>query len=124
VKTVLIVEDEPGITGVLTELLEDEGYRVVTAANGEEGLLRLADTKPDVVVLDFMMPLLDGPGMARKMRSDPAYANIPIIMMSAVGEYPVRERFAGYVAFLAKPFRMPALIEAVTRAIAGRGPED
>jgi CheY-like chemotaxis protein len=118
VKTVLIVEDEPGISTLLTAALEDEGYRVVAAANGEEGLARLAETRPDVVVLDYMMPLLDGPSMARKMRRDPTFKDIPIVMMSAVGEGPVRERFDGYTGFLQKPFPIPALVRAVAQATA------
>jgi CheY-like chemotaxis protein len=84
---------------------------------------RLAENKPDLVVLDFMMPLLDGPGMARAMRAEPAYAEIPIIMMSAVAEPAIRERFDGYAAFFRKPFRIPALLETVAEISARQNGE-
>jgi CheY-like chemotaxis protein len=117
VQTILVVDDEFGATEVVTTALEDEGYRVLNAANGRHGLERLAEGPVDLAVIDFMMPLLDGVGMARAMRENPTYAHIPIIMMSAVGESLVRERFDGYAAFLRKPFRITALIDVVRRVL-------
>ncbi len=72
----------------------------------------------DLVVIDFMMPLLDGAAMGRTMRSDPDLRNIPIIMTRAVAEAVVRERFDGYSAFLRKPFRIAALTDTVRRILA------
>lgn len=112
-RTILIVDDEFGSTDVLAAALEDEGYRVFTAPNGKRGLERLAENKPDLVLLDFMMPLMNGAQMAAAMRKDPAYRDIPIIMMSAVTEPAVRERFSDYRAFLRKPFSMAALLQAI-----------
>ena len=103
-RTILIVDDEFGVANVLAAALADEGYRVFVAANGRQGLDRLSENKPDLVVLDFMMPLLDGAGMARAMRADPAFADIPIIMMSALAEPAIRERFDGYAVFFASRF--------------------
>ena len=117
-QTILVVDDEFGAIEVVTTALEDEGYRVLSAANGRHGLERLSEGTVDLVVIDFMMPLLDGTAMARAMREDPVHRNIPIIMMSAVGESIVRERFDGYAAFLRKPFRLNALVEAVHRILA------
>ena len=71
----------------------------------------------DIAVNDFKMPQLDGAAMGRAMMSDPALQKIPIIMMSAVGESLVRERFDGYAAFLRKPFRISALIDTVRRVL-------
>ena len=116
-KTILLVEDEFGIADVLVTILEDEGYRVFSAANGQQGLQRLAETKPDVVVTDFMMPLMDGAALGAAMRADPDYVNIPIIMMSAVSEQSVRARFDGYQAFLRKPFAVPAFLELLARVL-------
>ena len=116
--TVLVVDDELGAIEVVATALEDEGYRVLSAANGRHGLEKLAEGQVDLAVIDFMMPLLDGAGLGRTMRADPAYRNIPIVMMSAVGETVVRERFDGYTAFLRKPFRINALIDTVRRYIA------
>lgn len=112
-KTILLVEDEFGIAGVLTLLLEDEGYRVLSAANGRQALSRLAETTPDLVITDFMMPLLDGAALGQALRANPASADIPIIMMSAVPEAAVRNRFDGYTVYLRKPFPIPAFFHVV-----------
>lgn len=116
-KTILLVEDEFGIAGVLCLLLEDEGYRVLSAANGRQGLDRLAENRPDLVVSDFMMPLMDGATLGRAMREDPAYKDIPLIMMSAVPEEAVRAHFDGYTAFLRKPFAISDFFALVARIL-------
>jgi len=117
VQTILVVDDEFGAIEVVSAALEDEGFRVLSAANGRHGLERLAEGSIDLAVIDFMMPLMDGAAMGRAMHSNPAHRNVPIIMMSAVGESVVRERFAGYTAFLRKPFRISALMETVRRVL-------
>src|SRR5262249_5793050 len=111
------VDDELGAIEIVATALEDEGYRVLTAANGRHGLEKLTEGAVDLVVVDFMMPLLDGTAMGRAMRQDPALGKIPIILMSAVGESTVRERFDGYAVFLRKPFRISALLDAVRRVL-------
>jgi CheY-like chemotaxis protein len=120
VQTILVVDDELGAIEVVATALEDEGYRVLTAANGRHGLEKLAEGPVDLVVADFMMPLLDGAAMGRAMLQDPALSKIPILMMSAVGESLLRERFDGYAAFLRKPFRIPTLLDAVRRVLSQR----
>jgi len=117
VQTILVVDDELGAIEVVATTLEDEGYRVLTAANGRHGLEKLAEGKVDLTIIDFMMPLLDGAAMARAMQHDPVLRDVPIILMSAVGESHVRERFDGYAAFLRKPFRISALLDAVRRVL-------
>jgi CheY-like chemotaxis protein len=117
VRTILVVDDELGAIEVVATSLEDEGYRVLTAANGRHGLEKLTEGAVDLVVVDFMMPLLDGASMGKAMKANPAFAGVPIIMMSAVGESLVRERFDGYTAFLRKPFRIAALIDSVRRVL-------
>ncbi|MBV9912067.1 MAG: response regulator [Sinobacteraceae bacterium] len=119
-QTILVVDDEFGAIEVVTAALEDEGYRVLSAANGRYGLERLAEAAVDLAVVDFMMPLMDGTVMGRTMRADPAYAHIPIILMSAVGEPVVRERFPDYDAFLRKPFRITTLLDAVRQLLGKR----
>jgi CheY-like chemotaxis protein len=111
VQTILVVDDEFGVVEVLTAALEDEGYRVITAANGRHGLERLKEGLPDLVILDFMMPILDGSSMAKAMKADPSLAKIPIVMTSAVAEGALRERFDAYDAFLRKPFRADVLVK-------------
>jgi CheY-like chemotaxis protein len=117
VQTILVVDDELGAIEVVTTSLEDEGYRVLSAANGRDGLERLTEGAVDLAVIDFMMPLVDGAAMGRAMKENGAFKDIPIIMMSAVGEILVRERFDGYAAFLRKPFRIAVLIETVRRVL-------
>jgi CheY-like chemotaxis protein len=118
VQTILVVDDELGAIEVVATALEDEGFRVLSAANGRHGLEKLTEGQVDLAVIDFMMPLVDGAAMGREMQAHPAFKNIPIIMMSAVGESVVRERFDGYTAFLRKPFRISALIDTVRRVLA------
>ena len=115
--TVLVVDDEFGIVDVLETVLADEGYRVLTACNGKQGLVRLAEQKPDVVLLDCMMPILGGDGMLRAMAAVPDYQRIPVIMMSSLGEDVIAERCKGYAAFLHKPFRVAAVLSTVARVL-------
>jgi CheY-like chemotaxis protein len=122
--TVLVVDDEYGIVEVLVLALEDQGYRVLSAADGKEGLERLAEARPDLVMLDFMMPRMDGPSMAQAMRADAALGDVPIVMMSAVGEAPIRDRFTGYAAFLRKPFRIQAALDLVATLIGPAAPDE
>jgi CheY-like chemotaxis protein len=111
------VDDEFGGSDVLAAALEDEGFRVFTAANGKRALERLGENVPDVVISDFMMPLMNGAQLGAAMRADPKFRAIPIIMISAVTEESVRERFGGYQAFLRKPFRTAMLLEVIERVL-------
>jgi CheY-like chemotaxis protein len=115
--TVLVVDDEFGIVDVLETILTDDGYRVLTACNGKQGLARLAEEKPGVILLDFMMPILSGGEMLRAMASEPAYQRIPVIMMSALSEEAVAARCTSYAAFLHKPFRVAAVLSTVARVL-------
>lgn len=112
-RTVLVVDDEFGTVEVLVAALEDAGYRVLTAANGHRALERLEENKPDLVISDFMMPLMDGAALVTVMRTNPSFRDIPVIMMSAAPEAALRKHLDGYEAFLRKPFRIPALLEIV-----------
>jgi CheY-like chemotaxis protein len=115
--TVLVVDDEFGIVDVLETILTDEGYRVLTACNGRQGLERLSAEKPDVVLLDFMMPILGGAGMLDAMAAEPAYRHIPVIMISSLGENVIAEKCTGYVAYLRKPFRATAVLSTIARVL-------
>jgi DNA-binding response OmpR family regulator len=115
-KTIVIIDDEFGLADVLEATLSDSGYRVVTASNGEQGMQAMAEHPPDLVLLDYMMPLLDGPGVLRAMRVQPRLAAVPVIMMSAMPESVVSSRCSGYSAFLRKPFGFEPLHAAIVRA--------
>ena len=121
--TVLVIDDEFGIVDVLETILTDEGYRVLTACNGKQGLVRLSEEKPEVILLDFMMPILGGSDMLRAIAAEPAYHRIPVIMMSSLREEAVAKRCRGYAAFLHKPFRATAVLSAVAHVL-GAGETD
>ena len=74
---ILVVDDEFGVAEVLEFALADAGHEVVTAVNGRQALERLNERLPDLVLLDFMMPIMDGPTMLKAMREEPGYRNIP-----------------------------------------------
>lgn len=80
---VLLVEDELGLSKLMVMILEDEGYRVVEAANGAQGLARLEQEKPALIITDYMMPELNGYEMVCTIRKNPAFDDVPILMMSA-----------------------------------------
>jgi CheY-like chemotaxis protein len=115
-KTILVVDDEFGIAEALSSTLTDEGYRVFTAANGKQGWTMLAEVKPDLVIVDYMMPIWSGPRMIEAMREDPSSANIPVIMMSAVAR-PEATTTDGYAAYLRKPFDLDTLLEIVAKLL-------
>lgn len=124
VATVLIVEDEFVIADLLEMALTDEGYCVLLAANGREGLELLAErTRPDLVITDYMMPILDGAGLLQAMRQNEAQRDIPVIVMSSMPEANMRERIAGYAAFVRKPFQLDAMIQLVASVLSVSGPE-
>jgi CheY-like chemotaxis protein len=121
--TVLIVEDEFAIADLLEMVLTDEGYRVVLAANGRQGLERLAEgPRPDLVICDYMMPVLNGAGLLRAMQDSEAQRDIPCIVMSSIPEANVRERIAGYVAFVHKPFQLAAMVRLVAAVLGASAP--
>jgi DNA-binding response OmpR family regulator len=118
-KTIVIVDDEFDLADVLAATLSDIGFRVLNATNGKQGLEVMAEQPPDLVILDYMMPLLDGAGVLKAMRADPKLAAVPVIMISVVPESVVRARCPGYAAFLRKPFDFETLLNAVERVTAG-----
>lgn len=117
-RSILVVEDEPSIADLLAPALEAEGYRVEVAGDGRAALRRLAEERYDLVLSDIMMPYLDGLGLARAMRADPALRAIPLVLMSAVHQPP--DGIVEYAAFLPKPFNLDRLLATVARAL---GPE-
>ena len=124
VLTVLIVEDEFAITDLLEILLVDEGYRVLTATNGRQGLQRLAEgPRPDLVITDYMMPILDGGEMLLAMRETELQRDIPCIVMSSIPEENVQERIGDYAAFIRKPFRLTAMVQLVATILAASRPK-
>jgi CheY-like chemotaxis protein len=116
-KTILIVDDEFGVLEVLEFILSDAGFTVVSAINGREALTRLEETSPDLVIVDFMMPILDGNAVIKAIRSDDRLRDIPIILASALPEKTIRERCDGYTTFLRKPYKTEQLMEEISRLL-------
>jgi CheY-like chemotaxis protein len=120
VALILVVDDEYSIAEVLEAVLADAGHEVVTAANGRQGLERLRERRPDLVLLDLMMPIMDGSAMLRAMREDPAYRDIPAVVMSSLPETAAADAAEkAYAAFLRKPFKLQAVVDLVN-AVLGR----
>ena len=111
---VLVVEDEDDIVTLLRYTLEREGFRVSVATNGEEALLLCREQMPDLVLLDWMLPLLSGSDVCRQLRRTDDTAEIPVIMLTARGEETDRVRGlnAGADDYITKPF---SLVEVVAR---------
>lgn len=118
--TVLVVDDEFGIADLFDAVLTDEGHRVLTAMNGRHGLEVLAGDRPDLMFLDYMMPVMDGAAMLRAMAADPALPAVPVVMMSSMPEATVAERCSGYAAFLRKPFKIAEVVALAGRLLTGR----
>lgn len=117
--TVLVVDDEHAIASLLVHALEDEGHVVIAASNGRMALAHAAETRPDLVITDFMMPVMDGAELVRALAADPVLAKVPVIVMSSMPEAAVRERTDGIaLLFLRKPFNIFALIDEVARLTA------
>ena len=119
--TVLVAEDEGALMTLLRYNLEREGYRVLEAQDGEEALLVAAEEKPDLVLLDWMLPQLSGIEVCRRLRGRQETRNVPIIMLTARGEESDRIRGldTGADDYLTKPFAMTELL-ARLRAVLRR----
>ncbi|HEV8533884.1 MAG TPA: response regulator [Methylomirabilota bacterium] len=113
--TILVVDDEPPIVDLVRFTLEDADVRVVEASDGAEALVVARRTIPDLVLLDVHMPRLDGFEVCRQLRSEPALARIPIVMLTAAGREAdrARGRAAGADEYLTKPFSPLALLALV-----------
>jgi CheY-like chemotaxis protein len=116
---ILVVDDEVAIADTLAEVLRWTGYDVETAANGQLALEAMRRRRPSVVLLDYMMPVLDGVQTLTAMRADAALSDLPVILMSAAAERSI-PRHAPWNAFLRKPFREPALAAALAAVLAKR----
>jgi CheY-like chemotaxis protein len=106
VASILVVDDEFGIGEVISAILEDDGHSVLLAMNGRQALDTLAEESVDLVLTDYMMPMLDGPGLLRAMAEDERLRDIPVVMMSSLPEAQVARVLRGGVGFLRKPFRV------------------
>jgi DNA-binding response OmpR family regulator len=103
---ILIIDDEQDILRIVTYSLGKWGYEVITATNGQEGLDKIASENPDLILLDAGMPVMTGFEMLEKLRSNPDWKNIPVIMLTAHSDYRDidKARMYGIVEYITKPF--------------------
>src|SRR5665811_1015849 len=109
---VLVVEDEAAIATMLRYNLEKQGFRVSEASDGQEALTRIQEQQPDIVLLDWMLPLMSGIEVCRQIRRRPATRDLPVIMVTARTEDQdaVRGLNTGADDYITKPFNMDALL--------------
>jgi CheY-like chemotaxis protein len=116
-KRILVVDDDFAVLEVTKVVLEQEGFSVATASNGEDALAMAKTEPPDVVVTDFMMPLMNGAELARQMRASPLLAPIPIIMVSATSAAEVGSIDGLGITFLAKPVTIDGLLRVLRQVL-------
>ncbi|MBN8231882.1 response regulator [Corallococcus macrosporus] len=114
---VLVVDDDPDILEALSEILEAEGFEIRRARNGKEALERLEPDPPHLILLDLMMPVMDGWEFAQRMRQKPAFAAIPIIVLSADRNVGSKAKDIGAMGHLAKPFELNDLLSMVRQSL-------
>jgi CheY-like chemotaxis protein len=115
-RRVLVVDDEPPIPSLLTMALEADGYQVELATNGRDALDKVKRRAPDAILLDLMMPVLDGWQLIEALRADPVASQIPIIILSAAYDT-AKHPALGSLVFLAKPFDLGILLILVEDAL-------
>jgi two-component system alkaline phosphatase synthesis response regulator PhoP len=124
--TILVVDDDPDIIKATTRVLESQGYRVIAALNGEECLEKIQEGRPDLIILDLLMPKLDGFGVCRELRENKyaEYSDIPILIATAVREDASRRRYEletgvdlDVDGYLEKPIRPLDLLHRVEKLL-------
>ena len=122
---ILIVDDNRSLVRIYGRLLQEEGYDILTAFDGETGLQKAVTEKPDLIILDIMMPRMDGYKVCRRLQRHPDAANIPVLMLTRKGrvdsrpgvKHRIREREEGFdagaVDFLSKPVKAKELLDRV-----------
>lgn len=112
---ILIVDDDTSIRAALSEILEDEGYTVSNASNGQEALryLRQQPQAPCLILLDLMMPIMNGWDFRQVQQQDPQLSTIPVVVISADNNVSQKARTVGANGYLQKPINIPRLLNVV-----------
>lgn len=114
-KTILVVDDDESILEAVSFILEDEGYTVVTTPKGEQTYKKVAEGKPDLILLDVLLSGNDGRHICQKLKTDIATKHIPIIMISAHPNAEKSIKECGADDFLAKPFETVNLLQKIAK---------
>ena len=118
-RRVLVVDDDVSIRGFLAEALKDEGYEVQTAGNGHEALVLLRVWRPDLILLDLMMPVMDGWAFRMEQRLMPGMADVPVIVLSATRDLPAKAEQLEPAYLFSKPFDLHDLLSTIEQATTG-----
>jgi DNA-binding response OmpR family regulator len=123
-RRILVVDDDPRLLHIVSLYLGIEGYEVIQASNGEDGLKAVNESPPDLVIMDIMMPGMDGVEACRRIRENPATQAIPVLMFSALsGDDDVeRARLAGANHLITKPFNLVGLGQVVKSFFSSENP--
>ena len=114
--TILVVEDELPISDIIISILSIADYRVVVARNGQEALVCLEGERPDLILSDIMMPVMDGRDLCKKLHAHPEHSSIPVVLMSAAYTS-INLDGCKHSAFLKKPFAVDELLSTVSNTI-------
>jgi DNA-binding response OmpR family regulator len=118
---ILVVEDDPDILAMMVTALGDEGYRVATAQDGEEALASARRDRPDLIVLDLMLPRMNGLQFRAEQRRDAELSSIPVICLSGASHAATVALELGTGDCLAKPVDFDRLLALITKLLASRG---
>lgn len=114
-KKILVIEDDASIRELLVEILEDQGYCVHSSINGSDGIKTLETVTPDLILMDVMMPVMDGYAFKKELVQHPEWNLIPLIAMSAQSQSKEKLADHGIVNFINKPLELSQLLETVAR---------
>src|SRR5215207_6776153 len=123
-KTVLIVDDDYELVEGLRLVLERQGFRVLRASNGHEGKTAIYNQRPDLVILDMMMPRMGGYPVLEHFRGKPDAPPIIMITANEGSRHKAYAEYLGVIDYIRKPFAMERLLEAVQRGLSGQKPEE
>ncbi len=118
-RKILVAEDDLASRELIREILEARGYEVVEVGDGQEAVQKIAEKKPDLVLLDIQMPLLDGFGVLRQLRQDSRFASLPVVAVTSYAMGGDREKAlaAGFDAYLTKPINAAALNKQIEQLL-------
>jgi two-component system OmpR family response regulator len=114
-RRVLVVDDDPIIQGFLLDALSDEGYEVRTAPNGRDALAVADGWRPDLIVLDLMMPVMDGRTFRARQREHAKLCDVPVVILSATRDISAQSEGLDPAGVFSKPFDLETLLDAVDR---------
>lgn len=124
-KKILITDDEPNILKVVSARLKNYGYEVLTAGDGEEARRKVKEDKPDLVLLDIMLPKIDGLTLCKEFKSDPQFSKLIVVLFSAKAKSDYKEKIEdlGADGYITKPFQPAELQSVLAELLGGNGEE-